>query len=109
LGVEPFIDAKASTAEEISKVIDTCPSGALSYTLKDKSEHVRGGFPNVAFAPHGPYVVSGKLDKINVDMLEGATLDHLTLCRCGQSTNKPFCSGAHWNVDFDEKSPPKNG
>ena len=25
------------------------------------------------------------------------------LCRCGQSKNKPFCSGAHWYHGFDDE------
>ncbi len=32
----------------------------------------------------------------------GASAEHYTLCRCGGSKNKPFCDGAHWNIDFDE-------
>jgi CDGSH-type Zn-finger protein len=24
----------------------------------------------------------------------------LTLCRCGQSKNKPFCDGSHWHANF---------
>ena len=30
----------------------------------------------------------------------GASLEHYALCRCGQSRNKPFCSGMHWYVGF---------
>jgi CDGSH-type Zn-finger protein len=30
----------------------------------------------------------------------GASLEHYSLCRCGHSQNKPFCSGMHWHVRF---------
>ena len=33
---------------------------------------------------------------------QGASLEHYSLCRCGQSQNKPFCSGMHWYVDFHD-------
>jgi CDGSH-type Zn-finger protein len=39
--------------------------------------------------------------------MKGGTLDHFDLCRCGKSANKPFCSGAHWYVDFDDDAPPR--
>jgi truncated hemoglobin YjbI len=32
----------------------------------------------------------------------GASLEHYSLCRCGQSQNKPFCSGMHWYVHFTD-------
>ena len=36
---------------------------------------------------------------------EGASREHYALCRCGQSQNKPFCSGMHWYVDFHDPVP----
>ena len=36
---------------------------------------------------------------------EGASQEHFALCRCGHSKNKPFCSGAHWDHQFDEHAP----
>ena len=35
----------------------------------------------------------------------GASLEHYALCRCGQSQNKPFCSGMHWYVGFRDPVP----
>ena len=55
-------------------------------------------------APNGPYVIMGAAaDLEGVELLEGGTLDHFDLCRCGKSKNKPFCSGAHWYVHFDKE------
>jgi truncated hemoglobin YjbI len=34
--------------------------------------------------------------------LADSSLEHYALCRCGQSQNKPFCSGMHWYVDFHD-------
>jgi len=27
---------------------------------------------------------------------------NISLCRCGSSLNKPFCSGMHWSVAFHD-------
>ena len=36
---------------------------------------------------------------------QGSSREHYSLCRCGQSKNKPFCSGMHWYVNFhDDKN-----
>ena len=37
---------------------------------------------------------------MDVPFGDGASREHYTLCRCGQSKNKPFCDGAHWNAGF---------
>ena len=34
LNKRPWVDLSAASAEEISKIIDKCPSGALKYELK---------------------------------------------------------------------------
>lgn len=102
LRVEPFVDPTAASPEEIAETIGQCPSGALSYSIDGREYAVRGGEPAVAFAPNGPYVVKGGAELVDAALLEGATTDHFALCRCGKSKNKPFCSGAHWDVRFDE-------
>ena len=102
LGTEPFIDPAGATAEEIIAVIGMCPSGALSYSVDGVEHRDRAGPSALAFAPGGPYVVSGGCELDDVELPEGATTDHFALCRCGASQNKPFCSGKHWNVTFDE-------
>ena len=101
LGTEPFIDPDGATAEEIAAVIAMCPSGALSYTLDGVEHRDRNDQTAVAYPPGGPYVVTN-VSLAGTDMPEGATEDHCTLCRCGASQNKPFCSGAHWYVEFDQ-------
>jgi CDGSH-type Zn-finger protein len=35
---------------------------------------------------------------------EGASREHYALCRCGQSRNKPFCDGSHWDADFRDEA-----
>ena len=32
----------------------------------------------------------------------------ISLCRCGQSKNKPFCDGAHKECAFEDESPARD-
>jgi CDGSH-type Zn-finger protein len=71
--------------------------------------------PRIQVTQNGPYRVTGsvpiQVQTIATDAtgepnawIEGEVLeapDHYLLCRCGQSSNKPFCDGTHLNVQFD--------
>jgi truncated hemoglobin YjbI/CDGSH-type Zn-finger protein len=59
---------------------------------------------------NGPYRLTGAIPLVDagggaIARNEGASLEHYSLCRCGQSQNKPFCSGMHWYVDFKDPVP----
>ncbi len=109
LGTEPWVDPEGAPVDEIILTIRGCPSGALSYSTEGEEHRDHGGDPGIAFVPNGPYVVTGGAALVGVELGEGATTDHLTLCRCGASKNKPFCNGAHWNVKFDENAASATG
>ena len=105
MGIEPWIEPDTQAAEETAKVIKTCPSGALSYTEKGVLfkdwDHEQG----IIASKDGPYDVQGYLDLEDPDGNTPESKEHYTLCRCGHSKNKPFCSGQHWYVNFKD---PKN-
>ena len=102
LGQEPWIEAEAADAQEIASTVDQCPSGALSYTKDGALHRDREGDPQVFVAPHGPYVVTGGPVLEDTTMAQGASPEHYTLCRCGESKNKPFCDGTHWHIKFQD-------
>jgi CDGSH-type Zn-finger protein len=56
----------------------------------------------VAVSPvtDGPLFVSGgiEIERTSGELLE--TRNRVTLCRCGQSGNKPLCDGTHFEIDF---------
>lgn len=108
LGKEPFIDPDGAPADEIARTIQECPSGALSYSVADAEHPDRGGEAIAGFVPSGPYVFRGGAELEGAVLPEGGTTDRFALCRCGQSKNKPFCSGAHWYVEFDSDAPAGN-
>jgi CDGSH-type Zn-finger protein len=65
--------------------------------------------------PHGPYIVYGEIPLVRkaqviseygeplawhkTEVIE--TEDTYALCRCGQSSAKPFCDGTHARINFD--------
>ncbi len=53
---------------------------------------------------NGPYVISGDVTIVDV---EGNKLSWkgsaVALCRCGQSSNKPFCDGTHNKAGFSSE------
>ncbi len=106
---EPFVDPKAAPADKIVEVIKSCPSGALSYTIDGVEHRDLEQDPGVFVVPAGPYAVRGGAQLEGADFGEGASREHFTLCRCGGSKNKPFCDGTHWNRNFDENAPPREG
>ena len=99
---EPWIVPDGGTVAEIIGIVLACPSGALSYTLKDAEPPAEAeSAPGVTVVPRGPYAVHGDVKLEGAEFGERTHPTRYTLCRCGHSKNKPFCDGAHWNVEFD--------
>lgn len=57
---------------------------------------------------HGPFRVSGRFRIVDHDgqPFDLAGRDSISLCRCGQSANRPFCDGSHKKIGFqsDDKA-----
>ena len=53
---------------------------------------------------NGPYRIEGEFDILDPNGaafgLAGRTV--ISLCRCGQSANKPFCDGSHNRTGFSD-------
>jgi CDGSH-type Zn-finger protein len=50
---------------------------------------------------NGPYLVKGPVNVRDADGTEYASeRSTIALCRCGGSTNKPFCDGTHSKIGF---------
>lgn len=102
---EPWIDAGAESAERVATVVKLCPSGALTYALGDDTEPVEEELAvTIRAAKNGPYQVRGGVQVTGADGSGYEPRNRQTLCRCGQSKNKPFCDGSHWDAGF--KDPP---
>jgi CDGSH-type Zn-finger protein len=100
----PWIDADGATAEEIIAACRRCPSGALSCTVDGVLYRNYGERPPVVIASaDGPYFLEGGVEVVGEASFEGESSEHCTLCRCGQSRNKPRCDGKHKDAGFIDR------
>lgn len=103
LGEEPWIEPKAAAGAGVASVVSRCPSGALAYALPpDTHPREAAADPGVAAVPNGPYRVAGGVAVVAADGIPYEVRARQTLCRCGQSENKPFCDGSHWHAGFHD-------
>jgi len=59
----------------------------------------------ITVRPNGPYRVEAPEGTVELVDADGKTYDlsgkpAFSLCRCGGSTNKPFCDGTHSRIGF---------
>jgi CDGSH-type Zn-finger protein/truncated hemoglobin YjbI len=112
---EPFVAASGGRMDEIIRAVRDCPSGAMSYGIDGTEARGQvdwGGTrePAVEVTKDGPYRITGGISLAGAagapePRAQGASAEHYALCRCGQSQNKPFCSGMHWYVGFRDPVP----
>lgn len=100
MGKEPWIDPNSASADEIARIINMCPSGALSYTEEEVLYKDHNREPAITLAKNGPYRVVGGPELSDVNDSTPESKEHYTPCRCGGSKNKPFCDGTHWYINF---------
>jgi CDGSH-type Zn-finger protein/uncharacterized Fe-S cluster protein YjdI len=100
----PWVQPGNAEVDAVVAVVQTCPTGALTYTRKDGGAAEAGDERNtVRIAADGPLEFRGRL------AWEGRTLTRASLCRCGASANKPFCDNAHKGVGFTDDGLPDEG
>jgi CDGSH-type Zn-finger protein len=94
--------ADTEVRKRLKAQIGRCPSGRLQYLRKKGGAPEEIGYePMIAIIPNGPYWVLGSIPVETADGFVYEVRNRQLLCRCGQSKNKPFCDGTHWNIKFD--------
>lgn len=97
----PWITADQASSEAIIAQVAKCPSGALSMLEAAKSESVESQDIKAECVPNGPLKVNGDVEVV---LSDGSTVKKSKatfFCRCGGSSNKPFCDGAHKKNGFE--------
>ncbi len=119
----PWIDPDAASADEVVEAVGRCPTGALQY-LRDHGSGA--GEPAVETAAagaaaaevgatndaspadcatidvssNGPLLIAGKIMLGLSSGAEPLKMTSVALCRCGHSSNKPYCDGSHAATGF---------
>jgi uncharacterized Fe-S cluster protein YjdI len=97
----PWVKADAASADEIEAAVARCPSGALRARRIGAAAPKRQQPLVLRASEKGPLLVSGGVRILGAggDVLyEG---ERAALCRCGGSSNKPFCDGTHRTNGFE--------
>jgi CDGSH-type Zn-finger protein len=89
--------------ERLQRMVSLCPSGRLAYAPAEGEPDVEPAFePHVALCRDGPILVRGGIAVESEDGQSYEVRNRVTLCRCGHSSNKPFCDGTHGRIRFRE-------
>ena len=98
----PWINPDGASVKEIIETVEKCPSGALSYTIGSRRYQDLERKPAITAAKNGPLHLTGGIRMKDDQRNKPESKEHCTLCRCGESENKPFCDGTHRDINFDD-------
>lgn len=86
-----------------------CPSGRLTIHDKRTGNEIEDKLPpSIGIVEDQPLKCSGPLwvrGEITIESHDGTHYEkrnRVTLCRCGVSSNKPFCDGSHASIKFND-------
>lgn len=109
----PWVNMKGGTTEEIIRIVDLCPTDALTYKRIETSdaeekkivevkEDDKETTPPVEIRVmrDGPLVVRGEFTTKGADGTMLKKMKIASFCRCGQSNNMPYCDGTHRKVGW---------
>ena len=109
----PWVNMKGAPTKEIIRVVELCPTGALTWkwnkdldnenTIKtEEIEMSEEPKTEIKVMPNGPLVIKGDFILKGKDGQELKKMKMVSICRCGQSRNMPYCDGMHRKVGFSD-------
>lgn len=102
-GRQPWCQPDLVSVDEVAEVVGRCPSGALTYERKDGGPEESPAPENVVSVMYnGPLYLRGDLEiDAAAEDMRGVRF-RAALCRCGHSSNKPFCDNSHEQAGFKD-------
>lgn len=101
----PWVQPDNATAAQVQEAIEHCPSGALKYVRHDGGAQEKRPEKNlIVVLDSGEYQLHGDVQITTMDGETVAEEYRTTLCRCGESSNKPFCDNTHRKARFSAPS-----
>ena len=99
----PWIQPDNGSIDNVRAAVRACPSGALRLEEPGMEvHHITSEEVSVKVTKDGPYEVHN-IPIASEMPAEGQTVQKYVLCRCGLSSNTPFCDGSHkdenWSAD----------
>jgi uncharacterized Fe-S cluster protein YjdI len=103
----PWVNIEGAATDRIIEQVQRCPSGALSYFMNAEKERTETPVAETAnrvkveVSPKGPYILNTECIIKHADGKEEIKNGVIALCRCGASSNKPYCDGTHNEINFE--------
>ncbi len=100
---------KKENRKEAIKSANECPSGRLTAVNKEGEEIEDGYASQIEILQDPEKEVSSAIyvkGDIEIEAADGKIYENrnrTALCRCGKSSNKPFCDGSHVHSGFKDK------
>ena len=98
----PWVNLEGSTTERVEAQVAKCPSGALS-SFRNNSKEENPTVESISIVEvvsNGPLLVYGNIKIKDADGNETTKHKVTAFCRCGASSNKPYCDGTHVKIGF---------
>lgn len=96
-------------AELTAREAGLCPSGRLVVWDRQTKQPIEPSYdPSIGIVEDpaegvaGPIWARGGIPVIGVDGVAYEVRNRVTLCRCGASSNKPFCDATHASIGFTD-------
>jgi len=102
----PWIKIGGSDTDSIIAQVEKCPSGALSFYRNNEQKEERSTTDVdtiVEVTSNGPLMVYGNITVKHKNGEEDKKHRVTAFCRCGASSNKPFCDGTHVKIGFKDE------
>jgi uncharacterized Fe-S cluster protein YjdI len=100
----PWVNMDGAATANIIDQVNKCPSGALSYYMNDEvpDKNIQTEIETIVEASkNGPLLVYGNITIKDAEGNETRKNKVTALCRCGASSNKPYCDGTHRKINFE--------